>query len=282
MSNRAESLVARNDVGDGIAVLTLDNPTNGNALSADMANALIGRLDGCLADDTVRVIILKGAGRGFSSGADLTTYAPKGRDANSDRLSLLSRHIDTCLRLWDSPKPIIAQVHGYCYGMASLYGSCVDLVFIAENATVGWPLPLGGGMLGPQWTYFVGPRKAKEYSLIPATTISGREAAESGWANRAVPSEDLDQFVMDIAARMARVPHQLMRLKKDAINNVYDRAGFRETLREAASWNALAHTIPEIDDVASMMRQTGVKATQQFYRQPASAGPQVPQTVEAE
>jgi enoyl-CoA hydratase len=265
-------LVTREPADGPVAALVLDDPSNGNALSTEMTASLLAALEGCLADDTVRVIVLKGAGRGFSSGADLSRYAPQGRDANADRLSLLERHIDACIRLWESPKPIIAQVHGYCYGMASLYGSCIDLVYISEDATVGWPLPLGGGMLGPQWVYYVGVRKAKEYSLLPATRISGREAAEVGWANQAVPHADLPSVVADAAARMARVPAQLLRLKKDAINSVYDRIGFRDTLRAAASWNALAHTIPEIGEVAEMMRADGLKAVQEFYRATAVAG----------
>jgi enoyl-CoA hydratase len=259
-------LVTREPTNDAVAILALNDPSNANALSMEMTAALLAVLDDCLADETVRVVVLKGAGRGFSSGADLSRYAPRGRDANADRLSLLERHIDACMRLWESPKPIIAQVHGYCYGMASLYGSCVDLVYISEEATVGWPLPLGGGMLGPQWVFFVGARKAKEYSLIPATRMTGREAAEMGWANQAVPEAELGSTVYDVAARMARVPMQLLRLKKDAINSVYDRIGFRETLRASASWNALAHTIPEIDEVSQMMRAGGVKAVQAFYR----------------
>jgi enoyl-CoA hydratase len=267
-------LVIREPTTDAVAVLVLDDPSNGNALSTEMTADLLAALDDCLADDAVRVIVLKGAGRGFSSGADLSRYAPKGRDANADRISLLERHIDACMRLWESPKPIIAQVHGYCYGMGSLYGSCVDLVYIAEEATVGWPLPLGGGMLGPQWVFFVGARKAKEYSLIPATRITGREAAEMGWANQAVPDAELASTVRDVAARMARVPMQLLRLKKDAINSVYDHIGFRETLRASASWNALAHTIPEIDEVAQMMRADGIKTVQDYYRRPA--GPAIP------
>jgi enoyl-CoA hydratase len=269
-----KELVTRQLAGGPVAVLVLDDPSNGNALSTEMTASLLRALDGCLADDAVRVIVLKGAGRGFSSGADLSRYAPKGRDANADRLSLLERHIDACLRLWEFPKPIIAQVHGYCYGMASLYGSCIDLVYISEDATVGWPLPLGGGMLGPQWSFFVGARKAKEYSLLPATRITGREAAEAGWANRAVPHADLESVVHDAAARMARVPAQLLRLKKDAINSVYDRMGFRETLRAAASWNALGHTIPEIGEVADKMRADGLKALQEFYRAPAAPAAQ--------
>jgi enoyl-CoA hydratase len=264
-----DQLVTRETRTDGVAILTLDNPANGNALSTEMSAALLARLDDCIADDAVRVIVLNGAGRGFSSGADLSKYAPKGRDANADRLSLLERHVDTCLRLWDSPKPMIAQIHGYCFGMASLYGSCLDLVYTAEDAIIGWPLPLGGGMLGPQWAYLVGVRKAKEYSLVPATRISGREAADVGWANQALPAAELEGHVLDVAARMARVPMQLLRLKKEAINNVYDRIGFRETLRQASMWNALGHTIPEIDDVTQMMREMGLKATQEFYREPA-------------
>ena len=265
------TLVSRTDSQHGVSTLTLDDPSNGNAMSIELVADLMAALDSCLDDEEVRVLVLRGAGRGFSSGADLSRYMPKGRDADADRRALLERHIDTCLRLWASPKPIIAQIHGYCFGMASLYGSCVDLVYVAEDASVGWPLPLGGGMLGPQWVYYVGIRKAKEYSLLPASWVSGREVADAGWANAAVPADELEVRVMDVAARMARVPEQLLRLKKEAINCVFDRIGFRETLRQAASWNAIAHTIPDIDAVAQMMRSEGIKATQQYYRSPAIA-----------
>src|SRR4029077_4715817 len=135
---------------------------NGNALSTVMFASLIARLDDCLVDEAVRVVIVKGNGRGFSSGADLSGYDPKQRGAYADRLSLLERHIDNCIRLWESPKPVIAQIHGYCFGMASLLSMCVDLVYFAKNATVAWPLPLGGGMVGPQWVFHVGARRAKE------------------------------------------------------------------------------------------------------------------------
>jgi enoyl-CoA hydratase len=262
-------LVSREDHPGGVAVLALDDPSNSNALSTELTEELLAQIDACVADSSVRVIVLKGAGRGFSSGADLSRYAPKGRDANADRLSLLERHIDSCLRIWDAPKPVIAMIHGYCFGMASLYASCVDLVYIADDASVGWPLPLGGGMVGPQWAYFVGARKAKEFSLVPATRITGREAADAGWANDALPADQLESVVLNVAARMARVPGPLLRLKKEAINNVFDRLGFRETLRHSASWNALGHTIPEIDEVNQMMREQGVKALQEYYRAPA-------------
>jgi enoyl-CoA hydratase len=266
MTDSPAPRVTREQGPPGVTVLTLDDPSNGNALSTELSRALLDRLDECREDNDVHIVVLSGAGRGFSSGADLSRYAPKGVDAFSDRISLLERHVDTCLRLWDYPKPIIGQIHGYCFGMALLYASCIDLVYIDEEATVGWPLPLGGGMLGPQWTYFVGPRKAKEYSMIPASRVTGRDVADAGWANAAVPAGELAAHVADIAGRMARAPMRLLRLKKEAINSVYDRAGFRETLRSAASWNALGHTIPEIDDVAAMMREQGIKAVQTYYR----------------
>jgi enoyl-CoA hydratase len=264
-----ENLVRRTDLAGRIAVLTLDDPSNGNAFSVELVGHLVALLAECSADKEVRVVILRGQGRGFSSGADLSRYGPKGRDADADRRNLLQLHVESCLRLWEYPKPVIGLVHGYCYGIASLYLSCADLVFIEEEAVVGWPLPLGGGMLGPQWTYYVGLRKAKELSLVPASSISGSKAAELGWANAALPPDALEAHVHDVADRMARVPEQLLRVKKEAINATFDRVGFKETLRQAASWNAIAHTIPEIAHVAQMMREDGLKATQEFYRRPA-------------
>src|SRR5690606_3247329 len=144
--------------------------------------------------------------------------------------------------------------------------SCADLVVVAEDATIGWPLPLGGGVLGPAMALHIGVRKAKELSFLPMSALTGREAAELGWANRAVPAGELRAHVAALAAQIARTPAGLLRIKKEAINAAYDRAGFRDAVRASATYNALAHTDPGVEEVRQVLRERGVKGAGEFYR----------------
>ena len=80
-----------------------------------------------------------------------------------------------------------------------------DLVIVAEDAQIGWPkLPVGGGFISPVWSWFVGPRRAKEFSFNVGVTFTGKDACEMGWANRAVPAAELESTVRDVAKRIAR------------------------------------------------------------------------------
>lgn len=268
MSTDADGLILREDLGHGVTRLLLNRPDRLNALNDDLIEALVESVDTCSADAAVRVIIVAGAGRSFSAGADASGGGQAvPRTATDDRQHMLHSRIGRFLSLWDAPKPIIAQVHGHCLGLAAALCSCVDLVVVADDATIGWPLPLGGGILGPSWTFYVGARKAKEYSFQASSRLTGREAVDMGWANTAVPAAGLDDHVRRLAQRIARTPPGLLRLKKEAINSVYDRIGFRDTIRMGATWDALAHTEPQLSEVHEIVRREGLKGANLYYQQ---------------
>jgi enoyl-CoA hydratase len=186
-------------------------------------------------------------------------------DALADRDHMLDHRSGRFLELWEAPKPVIAQVHGHCLGTAVALCNCADLVVVAEDASIGWPLPMGGGLIGPSWVHFVGVRRAKELSFQAISRISGSEAAAIGWANRAVPVADLDRTVMDIARRIARTPGGVLRLKKEAINAASERMGFRDAVLRGPMYNALAHTDPEVEEVRQAVREEGAKGASRRY-----------------
>jgi enoyl-CoA hydratase len=273
-SDDGKHLVLRSELGPKVAALALNRPEKLNAMSEAVIEELLTNVAECEADDEVHVIVIKGNGRAFSAGGDTSNGAGRDGDggrptASEDRLRYLEHGFGRFLELWDCPKPIIVQVHGYCLGIAAALPSYADLVVCSDDAIFGWPPPLGGGVISPSWAYHVGIRKAKEYGFLPASRLSGAEAARIGFANWAVPAVELDEFVRDMAVRIARVPKGLLRIKKEAINAVFENMGFRNVARMGATWDALAHEVPEVGEVGERVARDGFKAVIADYQRPS-------------
>ncbi|HRN29523.1 MAG TPA: enoyl-CoA hydratase-related protein [Terrimesophilobacter sp.] len=231
-----------------IIEIVLNRPDKLNAINADFITQLSIALSDIPRDPEARVIILRGEGRAFSVGADVTRATAPGetygaaKSAADDYARLDNRAKELFLAVWNCPLPIIAQVHGYCMGMSTIFMLCCDLVYCAEDAVIGWPtLPLGGGMIAPVWSHLVGPHRAKEMSFLIGSRLSGAEVAEWGVANCAVPTEALSDTVKGVATRIARLTPDLLRVKKAAINHEMTRNGFEEALRLGPVWDAVAH-----------------------------------------
>ncbi|HEV7720012.1 MAG TPA: enoyl-CoA hydratase/isomerase family protein, partial [Iamia sp.] len=173
--------VARAVDAAGVATVTLDRPEKHNALDDALVDELLGAIDDLAADRSVRVIVVRGNGPSFCAGADVSgagSAPPRG--ALDDRDHMLEQRFGRFVALWDAPQPVIAEVHGHCLGIAVALCSCADLVVVADDATIGWPLPLGGGVIGPAFALHVGMRRAKELSFLPMSSLTGTEAAALG------------------------------------------------------------------------------------------------------
>ena len=255
------------DVEAPIATLTLNRPDKLNALSPDLLDALDEALDRARDDDAVRVLILKGAGRAFSAGHDISpgNRTPTEHDISYDH-DRLQRTNARLLRLFDLPKPVIAQVHGYCIAVGTVLPTFCDLTVVADNAVIRWPmLPIGGGMIAPLWTYFIGAKKAKEMSFIAGSEMSGADAHFWGWANYAVPESELEATTRRLALQIAKTPPDLLRIKKLAINRVLEQQGFRTTVASGGTWDALAHFTSGVGSVRSKIRELGIKGAIQWF-----------------
>lgn len=261
-----EPAVRRIALREGVEVVALNRPHQHNALDDAMVSQLLDLMAELAEDDATRVVILKGLGPSFCSGARLGASGNAPLTASDDLWHMLDHRIGRFLEIWDSPKAVIAQVHGHCIGIATALCAFCDLVVVADDATISWPkLPLGGGVLGPLSLFSIGIRKAKELSFQTGSELTGAEAAEIGWANRAVPRRDLDATVAAMATRIARTPPGLLRLKKQAVNRIVDNAGFRDAVRTSALWDAVAHTDPGVQEVAQRVREIGMKDSIKHY-----------------
>jgi enoyl-CoA hydratase len=231
---------------EAISMITLNRPDKRNAISTPMRSELLDALRANDHDSAVRVSIVKGAGKCFSSGYDLASgsmmdnapfYSAPGdgqwaRQAN-----------DTWFSIWDLAKPVIAQIHGYAIAGATEMASACDLVYVAEDAQISYPVVRV--MSPPDWQYhtvLLGMRRAMEL-MLTGDPISGTEAAAIGFANRAYPAADLDAAVLAVAGRIADVPSDLAQINKRSVHRAFDVWGARAAIRAGTELQALAgHT----------------------------------------
>lgn len=228
----------------GVRRLTMNRPEKRNALNNALRGAILSALEQADADPAVKVSILRGAGPCFSAGYDLSAnnaveqpyYSPGGPGQ-------WSRHVvEGWFKIWDLGKPVIAQVHSYCLAGGSELATCCDLVYVAEDAKIGYPPTR---LMSPPDNQFhpwlMGMRTAMEMYLT-GDAISGTEAAARGWANRAVPASELETTVLSIAERITHVPTELTQINKRSVHRAMEIMGLRAAIRSRTEMQALAFT----------------------------------------
>lgn len=241
----AEPLVLLDDPAPFVRRLTLNRPEKRNPLSNALRGELYAALDAADRDDTVRVTILRGAGPCFSAGYDLS------RDGARQALPYQTaggsgqwaRHVvEGCFRIWDLAKPVIAQVHGWCLAGGSELATACDLVYVAEDAQIGYP-PVR--MMSPPDNQFhawlCGLRPAMEM-MLTGDAVSGTEAVRVGFANRAFPPESLEREVLAIAERIAKIPTDVQQMNKRSVHRAMEIMGLRAAIRAGTEIQALALT----------------------------------------
>lgn len=204
-----------------IAMLTLNRPEARNALNGPHMRDILAALRALDADPDVRVVILRGAGRGFCAGADIGEFLGKGIMVARDYLRTVA---DIMEQLFRMTTPVIAQVHGFALaGGCGLAVAC-DFTLAAEDALFGLP-EINIGL----WPYTVMvpimrcvPRKAAWELFALGDRIDGREAARIGMANRAVPAEQLEDTVRALAEKLAMKSAATMQLGKQAFMTMTD------------------------------------------------------------
>jgi enoyl-CoA hydratase len=239
-----------------IATLILNRPDKMNAFNGELFAALRQALDRAEHDPAIRVVIIKGAGRAFSVGMDLEGGpSPAQLGVTADR-SRLQHHIEDFLHVWDFPKPVIGQVHGFCIAAGTMLALACDITLVSTDCRIRFPsIPIGGGFVSSFWTFFVGPKRAKEMDFIAGNEISGADAEVWGFANRAIPPAELAAKATHMAKAISKTPPDLLRLKKMAINRVVEWQGFRQAMIGGAEWDTLCH----FSEGASEMRQRVVE-----------------------
>ncbi len=242
--------------GDKIRRLTLNRPHKRNALSNDLRAALFDALRAADADPDISVIVIRGAGPCWSAGYDLSIPNEPVERATAARDGWWARHVVAgWFEMWDMATPIIAQVHGWCLAGGSELAAACDLVYVAEDAQIGYP-PVR--LMSPPdlaWQpWLLGMRRAME-ALLTGDSMSGAEAVAAGFANRAYPADQLEAAVLAKAERVAKVPGDLLALNKRVVHRAMDAAGMRTGVRATAELQALGFHQRSSRDYLKQLRE---------------------------
>ncbi|HEX7406613.1 MAG TPA: crotonase/enoyl-CoA hydratase family protein [Candidatus Binatia bacterium] len=260
------------DVDDAIATITLNRPDRLNTIVPPMPDEIEAAVHRAVADAEVKVIVLRGAGRAFCAGFDfaggfhhwdarLTTDGKwdPGKDFVAATAPSLAP-VPKFMSLWRSPKPVIAQVHGWCVGGGSDMALCADLVIASEDARIGTPYSrMWGCYLTGMWLYRLGLTRAKQFALT-GKPLSGVEAAEIGLINTAVPFERLESEVRRTARELASVPPSQLACMKLIVNQAYENMGLASTQALGPILDGLMRNTPEAHRFIEMAERQGVSA----------------------
>jgi enoyl-CoA hydratase len=255
-----------------IATVTLNRPEHLNTIVPPMPDEVETAVTAAVRDEEIKVIVLRGAGRSFCAGYDfgggfhhwddqLTT---DGRwDPGKDFVMTTSPALSPTqkfMSVWRSPKPVIAQVHGWCVGGGSDFALCADLVIASEDAQIGTPYSrVWGAYLSGMWIYRLGLAKAKEHALT-GRPLSGTEAAAVELINEAVPFAELESTVAERAAQLASLPAGQLAAMKLMVNQAYENQGLASTQTLGPILDGLMRNIPAAEEFVRRAEEEGVGA----------------------
>ena len=249
------------EAADGVATLTLSRPERLNAITRELIEELRAGLRRAWDDADVHAIRLRGEGRAFCAGYDIGWGAEAMQDAEGDRpwdpmadLAMMQRFVDAYMELWRSPKPVIAQVHGFCVGGGTDLALCSDLIVCAEDCRIGYPpARVWGSPTTAMWTYRLGLERSKRL-LLTGDALDGRRAAEWGLASEAVPLAELDDAALALARRVALLPSNQLHMMKVLVNNVIEQMGLASTQLVGTLLDGAARHTPEGTDFSRRAR----------------------------
>jgi len=239
----SEEVIIVDEPAPGVRRITMNRPDKRNSLIHTLRGAILETLRAHDQDPAVKVTIIRGAGPSFSAGYDLgggnegldmPYYTPGGEGA-------WPRHVtEGWMSIWDLAKPVIAQVHGYAMaGGTELMAAC-DLVYIAEDAQLSYPVVRVVSPPDFQFhVWLVGMRAAMEL-MLTGDAIDGREAVRIGMANRAFPEADLERETLAMAARVASIPSDLVQINKRTVHRAMEFKGVRTATRAGSELQGLA------------------------------------------
>ena len=237
-----------------LAMVTLNRPERLNAINGALIAGLSAAVGRANDDATVRVIILRGAGRSFCAGYDLEMAPAVETEAQERRGGVwdpvddyirMSRNVAAFMSLWHSPKPAIAQVHGWCVGGGTDLALCCDLIFMADDAQLGYPpARVWGTPTTMMWVYRLGLEHAKRY-MLTGDPIDGPTAVRLGLASQSLPASALAEAVEGFARRLAHIPSNQLAMNKLLVNQAYENMGLRTTQMLGTLFDGVARHTPE-------------------------------------
>ena len=225
---------------DSVGLVTLNRPAVANALNRTTLAELNAVCDAVEADETIRALVVTGAGGVFSSGFDLKEQAAAPPEGVAQWRAVLRDDFDTVMRFWHLSKPTVAAVRGPALAGGCELALACDVTVAAEDARFGEPeLRFGAGIVVMLLPWLAGPKHAKEILLTGDDEIDARRAWEIGLVNRVVPAGREVEAALALARRMAAIEPALLKRTKATINRMYRMMEFDATLEMALEQDLL-------------------------------------------
>ena len=243
----SDSTILIDEPAPHVRRITLNRPEKRNALNARLRREILAALRTHDDDPDVRVSIIRGAGPCFSAGYDLSATAMDDDEPPAHHtaggLGSYPRHVtEGWMSIWDLAKPVIAQVHSYCLAGATELATGCDLVYVAEDAQIGYPAVRFGTPDMQYHAWLMGMRAGME-AMLTGDSISGLDAVRVGFATRAFPADELEDRVLEIAGRVANIPSDIVQINKRTVHRAMEAMGMRTAIRKGTELCALAmHT----------------------------------------
>ena len=229
----------------GVSRVLLNRPKKRNAMFNPLRKELFSTLEKLDKNEDTRVIILGGAGSCFSAGYDLGFNVSNDLPYHTSVTDgFWPRHVvEGAFKIWDLATPVIAQVHGYCLAGGTELATSCDLVYVAKDAQIGYPVVRAISPPDNQFfPWLVGMRNAMEM-MLTGDSISGEEAVSQGFANKCFDEKNLSTEVLLIAEKIAKVPPDIQAINKRAVHRQMEVMGMRTGIRYGTEMQALAmHT----------------------------------------
>jgi enoyl-CoA hydratase len=217
--------------------VTLNRPEKRNALNSVLRQEVITAVRAGESDPDVRVTVMAANGPSFCGGYDLTenvtaagTATPAADYPYVGAGGFQRSVVDLWTSMWDLSKPVIAQVHGHCLAGGSELATGCDLVYVAEDARIGYPAVRFGTPDMQYHAWLMGMRRGMEL-MLTGDSMTGTEAADWGFANRAFPAGELARETLRIAQRIANIPSDVLQVNKRTVHRAMDQMGMRQALR---------------------------------------------------
>ena len=224
---------------DTIATLTLNRPKVMNALSIEMMGELHDVFVQLKSDEDIRVVIMKGAGEHFCSGADVNVFTES--ISSFEWLKGMKRVVKIVQAIREVPQPLITMLRGVAVGGGANLALASDFVVAADDArfceifvNIGLIMDYGGHYFLPR---LVGMAKAKELAML-GNEIDGKTAASMGLIYKSVPEEKLEQEVDALAKNLSQKPPLALALIKEGLERSLDMS-----LQEVLDWEAAHQSI---------------------------------------
>ena len=249
-----------------IGRITLNRPDKMNAIDDELPAQLQAAVLEAEYDSSIHVIVLSGNGKAFCGGYDLTCYAERNTESKVYQGEYWDPLVDynfmwgntqKFMSLWRCPKPVLCKIHGFAVGGGSDIALCSDMIFMADNARIGYmSTRVWGCPSTAMWVYRLGAERAKRV-LFTGDQITGLEAAAMGLVLKSVPEYSLNEEVEAMAERLSSVPINQLTMQKMVINQAVEATGLSGTQQLATLLDGISRHTPEGHNFKKRIEQKG-------------------------